>query len=54
MQTVFQRCHENILALFDEQKKETRTEILTVDDLFKFEELLHKTVDWYDSEKVQA
>ncbi|MEZ2440546.1 type I restriction endonuclease [Chitinophaga sp. RCC_12] len=42
------------IGTFDEQKKETRTEILTIDDLFKFEELLHKTVDWYDSEKVQV
>ncbi|MGF6849961.1 hypothetical protein QFZ51_005196 [Chitinophaga sp. W3I9] len=42
------------IGTFDEQKKETRTEILTIDDLFKFEEILHKTVDWYDSEKVQA
>lgn len=42
------------IGTFDEQKKETRIEILTVDDIFKFEEILHKTVDWYDSEKVQA
>ncbi|WP_217606895.1 type I restriction endonuclease [Chitinophaga sp. GbtcB8] len=42
------------IGTFDEQKKETRTEILTVDDLFKFEEILHKTVDWYDAEKVPA
>lgn len=40
------------IGTFDGQKKETRAEILTVDDLFKFEEILHKTVDWYDSEKV--
>ncbi len=42
------------IGTFDGQKKETKTEILTVDDLFKFEEILHKTVDWYDSEKVQV
>ncbi|SEM40680.1 hypothetical protein SAMN04488505_104304 [Chitinophaga rupis] len=42
------------IGTFDEQKKETRTEILTVDDIFKFEEILHKTVDWYDAEKVPA
>lgn len=42
------------IGTFDEQKKETRTEILTVDDIFKFEETLHKTVEWYDSEKVQT
>jgi len=39
------------IGTFDEQKKETRTEIVTLDDIFKFEEILHKTVDWYDSEK---
>ncbi|MDR6569262.1 hypothetical protein SAMN05660461_6162 [Chitinophaga ginsengisegetis] len=42
------------IGTFDEQKKETRTEILTIDDIFRFAEILHKTVDWYDSEKVQA
>ncbi len=42
------------IGTFDEQKKETRTEILTVDDIFKFDEILHKTVEWYDAEKVQA
>ncbi|MBS0027343.1 type I restriction endonuclease [Chitinophaga sp. 22321] len=39
------------IGTFDEQKKETRTEMMTVDDIFKFEEILHKTVDWYDAEK---
>jgi predicted type IV restriction endonuclease len=42
------------ISTFDEQKKETKTEILTVDDIFKFEEILYKIVDWYDSEKVQV
>ncbi|MGO4294836.1 type I restriction endonuclease [Chitinophaga sp. RAB17] len=42
------------IGTLDEQKKETRTEILTIDDIFKFEEILHKTVEWYDSEKVQV
>ncbi|WP_298737824.1 type I restriction endonuclease [uncultured Chitinophaga sp.] len=42
------------IGTFDEQKKETKTEILTVDDIFKFEEILYKTVEWYDAEKVQA
>ncbi|SHL14271.1 hypothetical protein SAMN05444266_102189 [Chitinophaga jiangningensis] len=41
------------IGTFDEQKKETRTEIFTVDDIFKFEDILSKTVEWYDSEKVQ-
>lgn len=42
------------IGTFDEQKKETKTEISTVDDIFKFEEILHKTVGWYDSDKVQV
>jgi hypothetical protein len=40
------------IGVFDEQKKETRTEILTVDDIFMYSELLHKTVEKYDGEKV--
>lgn len=40
------------IGTFDEQKKETRTEILTVDDIFQYAELLHKTVEKYDGEKV--
>lgn len=39
------------IGTFDEQKKETKTELMTIDDLFKFEEVLHKTVEWYDAEK---
>lgn len=42
------------IGIFDEQKKETRTEIITVDDIFKYAELLHKTVEKYDGEKVGA
>ncbi|WP_276482995.1 type I restriction endonuclease [Paraflavitalea pollutisoli] len=42
------------IGTFDEQKKETRHEINTVDDIFKYGELLHKTVEKYDGEKVQA
>lgn len=42
------------IGTFDEQKKETKTEIITIDDIFKFEEILHKTVDWYNAEKVQV
>lgn len=33
-------------------KKETRNEILTIDDIFKYAELLQKTVTNYDGEKV--
>lgn len=39
------------LGTFDEQKKETRHEILTVDDIFNYAELLQKTVANYDGEK---
>lgn len=42
------------IGTFDEEKKETKTELSTVDDIFKFEAVLHKTVEWYDSEKVQT
>lgn len=40
------------IGTFDDQKKETRNEILTVDDIFKYAELLHKTVINYDGEKM--
>lgn len=39
------------IGTFDEQKKETKSEILTVDDIFKYAELLQTTVANYDSEK---
>lgn len=42
------------IGTFDEQKKETRTEILTVDDIFKFDEILRRTVEWYDLERMSA
>ncbi len=42
------------LGTFDEQKKETRNEILTVDDIFNYAEILQKTVANYDGEKVKA
>jgi hypothetical protein len=40
------------IGTFDDQKKETRNEILTVDDIFKYAELLHKTLANYDGEKL--
>lgn len=40
------------IGTFDDQKKETKNEILTVDDIFKYAELLQKTVTNYDGEKV--
>lgn len=42
------------IGTFDEQKKETRNEITTIDDIFKYAELLHKIVEKYDGEKVIA
>lgn len=42
------------IGTFDEHKRETKTEISTVDDIFKFEEILHKTVDWYDGQVMIA
>jgi hypothetical protein len=39
------------IGTFDEQKKETRNEILTVDDIFNYSEILHKTVANFDNEK---
>ncbi len=39
------------LGTFDEQKKETRHEILTVDDLFLHAALLFRTVEHYDRDK---
>lgn len=42
------------IGTFDEQKKETRHEIATLDDIFKFEEMLHKTVEWYDGQVIPA
>lgn len=38
-------------AFIDDQKKEVRNEIATLDDIFNFAELLHKIVATYDSEK---
>lgn len=40
------------IGTFDEQKKETKSEILTVDDIFKYAELLQTTVANYDNEKI--
>ena len=42
------------LGTFDDQKKEVRNEILTVDDIFTYADLLQKTVHNYDSEKPQS
>ena len=38
-------------AFIDEQKKEVKNEITTLDDIFNFAELLHKIVATYDTEK---
>jgi hypothetical protein len=42
------------IGTFDEQKKETRTEILTVDDIFRFSDILIKTVANYDGVKADG
>lgn len=38
-------------AFIDDQKKEVKNEIMTLDDIFNFAELLHKIVAAYDGEK---
>ena len=38
-------------AFIDDQKKEVKNEITTLDDIFNFAELLHKIVSTYDNEK---
>ncbi len=42
------------IGTFDEQKKETRNEILTVDDIFLYADILQKTVANYDGAKEEA
>ena len=39
-------------TIYREATSEIKTEILTVDDIFNFSEILHKTVNAYDSEKL--
>lgn len=43
--------NKKYFAFIDEQKKEVKNEISTLDDIFNFAELLHKIVSTYDSEK---
>jgi predicted type IV restriction endonuclease len=40
--------NKKFFATFDEQKKEVKTEISTIDDIFNFAEILLKTVENYD------
>ncbi len=42
------------ISTFDEQKKETKNEIASLDDIFKFGDLLLTTVANYDGEKVMS
>ena len=42
------------IGTFDEQKKETRNEITTLDDIFKYADTLIKTVEAYDKSKEQT
>jgi hypothetical protein len=39
------------IGTFDDNKKETKNEILTVDDIFNYTDMLHKTATLYDGEK---
>ncbi len=39
------------LAIIDEQKKEVKNEIVTIDDIFSYAELLNKIVADFDGEK---
>ena len=43
--------NKKYFAFIDDQKKEVKNEIATLDDIFNFAELLHKIVATYDSEK---
>lgn len=42
------------IGTFDEFKKETKNEILILDDIFNYTELLHKTIVLYDGGKGKA
>ncbi len=42
---------KKFIGIFDEQKKETKKEITTLDDIFKFADELFKTVESYDKSK---
>lgn len=42
------------IATLDEQKKEIKNEITTLDDIFKYSETLLKTIDTYDKSKETA
>jgi len=39
---------KKFIGIFDDQKKETKNEITTLDDIFKFSDVLIKTVESYD------
>jgi hypothetical protein len=40
--------------VYDKQKKETKNEILTVDDIFNYADILEKNVTNYDGEKISS
>ncbi|MBO9658185.1 MAG: restriction endonuclease, partial [Chitinophagaceae bacterium] len=42
------------IGIFDEQKKETKIEILTVDDIFLHGEAMGKTVEGYDKSLTES
>lgn len=51
---LYMNSTKKYIGTFDEQKKETKTEIVTVDDIFQQADILYKTVAKYDGEKVEA
>lgn len=46
--------NKKFIGLFDEQKKEAKLEIATLDDIFQYSDLLSKTVENYDKYKDTA
>ena len=41
------------IGFFDEQKKENKVEMNSIDDIFNFSDLLNSAVDSYDKSKEQ-
>jgi hypothetical protein len=41
---------KKFIGTFDEQKKETKHELITIDDIYNHSEALHKVIDFYSNE----
>lgn len=41
---------KNFIGIFNELKKEVKSEITTLDDIYKFSDALLKTIDSYDKQ----